>query len=219
MATNSNSNRAKTNANVAQDPDFLQQMEALMAATNAQLEQTGNGAKRSAASGPKPNPVWEALEPLTQAALTRAGITHTANLLIEREGNDRTPMRNRPARMNPTTGKCGDAWATTRNKRRHFFLLSVIALAGGNKGRIALADLACLYAAFELPQYDTGANNDMNTTSRIATALFARLGRPVEIDGEQLEVKGLHLDPVLAQWVAPANAQIAKVKSLIRSEQ
>lgn len=217
--TNSNSNRTKTNANTPQEVDFLQQMEALMAATNAQLEQTGNGAKRSAASGPKPNPVWEALEPLTQAALTRAGISHTANLLIEREGNDRTPMRNRPARMNPTTGKCGDAWATARNRRRHYFLLSLIALAGGNKGRVSLADIACLYTAFELPQYDTGANNDMNTTSRIATALFTRLGRPVEIDGEQLEVKGLQLDPVLTQWIAPANAQIAKVKGLIRSEQ
>ena len=211
---------AKTNAktNAAQEPDFFQQMEALMAATSAQLEQTGSGAKR-ASNGPKLNPVWEALEPLTQAALTRAGITHTANLLIEREGNDRTPMRNRPARMNPTTGKLNDAWATARNKRRHFFLLSAIALAGGNKGRISLADIACLYTAFELGQYDTGTNNDMSTTARIAGALFTRLGRPVEIDGEQLEVKGLQLDPALAQWVAPANAQITKVKGLIRSEQ
>lgn len=211
-----NAKTAKTNA--AQELDFFQQMEALMAATSAQLEQTGNSAKRSAASGPKLNPVWEALEPLTQAALTRAGMTHTNNLLIEREGGDRVPMRNRPSRMNPTTGKLGDAWATKRNKLRHYFLLSLIALAGGNKGRIALADIACLYVAFNLPEYDTGSNNDMNTTRAIALTLFSRLGRPVEIDGEMLEVKGLQLDPILAQWVAPANAQIGKVKGLIRSE-
>lgn len=216
MATNNT--RTKTNANAAQEPDFLQQMEALMAATNAQLEQTGTNAKRSANSGPKPNPVWEALEPLTQAALTRAGMTHANNLLIEREGNDHTPMRNRPARMNPTTGRCNDAWATARNRRRHLFILSIIALAGGNKGRIALADIACLYAAFELPQYDTGANNDLNSTAKVASTLFTRLGRPVEIDGEQLEVKGLQLDPALAHWIAPANAQVAAVKGLIRSE-
>lgn len=216
--TNTNA-RTKTNAAAAQEPDFMQQMEALMAATSAQLEQTGYNAKRSANSGPKANPVWDALEPLTQAALTRAGISHASNLLIEREGSDRTPMKNRPARMNPTTGRLGDAWSTARNRRRHLFILSIIALAGGNKGRIALVDIACLYTAFELPQYDTGAVNDMNTTNRIATTLFTRLGRPVEISGEILEIKGLQPDSLLAQWNAPANAQIAKVKGLIRSEQ
>lgn len=210
-------NNTRTNK-VAQELDFFQQIDALMAATSAQLEQAGNSAKRSAASGPKLNPVWEALEPLTQAALTRAGMSHANNLLIEREGSDRTPMKNRPSRMNPTAGKLNDAWATKRNKLRHYFLLSLIALAGGNKGRIALADIACLYVAFQLPQYDTGSNNDMNTTRTIALTLFSRLGRPVEIDGEMLEIKGLQLDPVLSQWIAPANAQIGKVKGLIRSE-
>lgn len=206
------------NTSAAQEPDFLQQMEALMAATSAQLEALGE-TRRPSGSGPKPNPVWEALEPLTQAALIRAGMAHTNNLLIEREGNDHTPMKDRPVRMTPVAGKKNDAWATARNRRRHLFILSIIALAGGNKGKIALVDIACLYIAYELPQYDGGNSNDMNSTHRVATTLFTRLHRSIEIDGETLEIKGLRPDPLLAQWVAPANAQIAKVKSLIRSEQ
>lgn len=213
MATN----KANANANTAQEPDFLQQMEALLAATNAQLSETGT-AKRSTASGPKPNPVWEALEPLTQAALTRAGITHANNLLIEREGTEKAPMRNRPQRMTATAGRCGDAWATQRNKFRHLFILSVIATAAGNKGRIALCDIACLYTAFNLAQFENGSANDLNSIGKVAGALFARLNRSVEVNGETLEIKGLQPDPALAQWVAPANAQIAKVKGLIRSE-
>jgi len=217
MTTTTRTTRSKTNADAAQEPDFLQQMEALLAATNAQLAETGT-AKRSTASGPKLNPVWEALEPLTQAALTRAGITHTNNLLIEREGDERAPMRNRPTRMTATAGRCGDAWATQRNKLRHLFILSAIATAAGNKGRIALSDVACLYVAFNLAQFENGSANDLNSVAKIAAALFTRLNRPVEVSGEILEVKGLQPDPALAQWVAPANAQITRVKGLIRSE-
>lgn len=210
-------NNTRTKTNAVQEPDFLQQMEALLAATNAQLAETGT-AKRSTASGPKSNPVWEALEPLTQAALTRAGIAHTNNLLIEREADERAPMRNRPVRMNATAGRCNDAWATQRNKFRHLFILSLIATAAGNKGRIALADIACLYVAFNLAQFENGSANDLNSVAKVAGALFARLNRPVEVNGEMLEIKGLQPDSALAQWVAPANVQIAKVKGLIRSE-
>jgi hypothetical protein len=203
-----------------QEPDFFSQFEQLFAETQAKAAAAKPAPVKGDSSGRRIPAAFMALEEATQGALTRAGMTHGSEILLQFEGEEakgKTPQ-NLPSRLSATSGKNADAWSTKRNKARQMFLLTVIALAAQNKGRIAIVDAACLAISFNLPEFNTGNAGDYVSVQRVALELHKRLHRTVEVKGEHITVEGLQLAYEIATYPKVANAAISHVKTLLKSE-
>lgn len=91
-----------------------------------------------------------------------------------------------------------------------YFRCSVIALCAQNKGKISVADLACLWHGFQLGYF---ADPHNKSTASIAGKLQFDLIREVIVKGEHLEIPGIAVDPNGAKYCKLANSMISKVKS------
>lgn len=96
-----------------------------------------------------------------------------------------------------------------------YFRCSVVALAAQNKGKISVADVACLWQHFQLGYYVDPHNK---STAAIAGKLQFDLVREVIIKGEYLEIPGIAVDPNGAKYCKLANSIIAKIKSQLLNQ-
>lgn len=91
-----------------------------------------------------------------------------------------------------------------------YFRCCVIALAAQNKGKISVADLACLWHGFQLGYF---ADPHNKSTAAIAGKLQFDLVREVIVRSEYLEIPGIKIDENGAKYCKLANNMISKVKS------
>lgn len=213
-------NTANAFAPEPQEPDFFSQFERLFAETQAKAAAAKPATAKGDSSVKRIPAAFMALEEATKVALIRAGMTHGSEVLLQFEGEEakgKVPQ-NLPSRLSATSGRNADAWGTKRNKARQMFLLTVIALAAQNKGKIAIVDVACLAVSFNLPEFNTGNAGDYVSVQRVALELHKRLHRTVEIKGEYITVEGLQLAHEISTYPKVANAAISHVKTLLKSE-
>jgi len=91
-----------------------------------------------------------------------------------------------------------------------YFRCCVIALAAQNKGRISVADIACLWHGFQLGYF---ADPHNKSTAAVAGKLQFDLIREVRVAGEYLEIPGIKIDENGAKYCRLANNMIGKIKS------
>jgi len=103
-----------------------------------------------------------------------------------------------------------DDFTAEKIKANYYFRCTVVALCAQNKGRISVADLACLWQAFQLGYYTDQHNR---STAAVAGKLQFDLVRPVQVVGEYLEIPGLEIDPYGTRYIALGNKMISDWKS------
>lgn len=91
-----------------------------------------------------------------------------------------------------------------------YFRCCVVALCAQNKGKISVADVACLWQHFQLGYF---ADPHNKSTAAIAGKLQFDLIREVIVKGEYLEIPGIKIDENGAKYCKLANDLIAKIKS------
>jgi len=104
----------------------------------------------------------------------------------------------------------GDDFTTEKIKANYYFRCTVVALCAQNKGKISVADLACLWQAFQLGYYTDSHNR---STAAVAAKLQFDLVRPVIVKGEYLEIPGLEIDDFGTRYLPMGNKMIAEWKS------
>jgi len=103
-----------------------------------------------------------------------------------------------------------DDFTTEKIKANYYFRCTVVALCAQNKGKISVADLACLWQAFQLGYYTDSHNR---STAAVAGKLQFDLVRPVIVKGEYLEIPGLEIDDFGTRYLPMGNKMIAEWKS------
>lgn len=104
----------------------------------------------------------------------------------------------------------GDDFTAEKIKANYYFRCTVVALCAQNKGRISVADLACLWQAFQLGYY---ADPHNRSTAAVAGKLQFDLIRPAQVVGEYLEIPGLEIDIFGTRYLPMGNKIIAEWKS------
>ena len=104
----------------------------------------------------------------------------------------------------------GDDFTAEKIKANYYFRCTVVALCAQNKGKISVADLACLWQAFQLGYYTDSHNR---STAAVAGKLQFNLVRPVIVKGEYLEIPGLEIDDFGTRYLPMGNKMIAEWKS------